>query len=105
MPFSSVLSRTFPGSLSRKGNTTAAEPLLMRTRKARLQDASSIYRLVDDFSHDGTLLHGAYAEICKNIRTFVESDNDEFLGCAALHVYGPHLTEIRSIVVRSTIRG
>ena len=79
----------------------------MRTRKARLQDAYSIYRLVDNFSHDGTLLRRAYAEICKNIRTFtvVESDNDEFFGCAALHVYGPHLAEIRSIVVRSTIRG
>jgi amino-acid N-acetyltransferase len=79
----------------------------MRTRKARLQDAYSIYHLVDDFSHDGTLLHRAYAEICKNIDTFtvVDSDYDEFLGCAALHVYGPHLAEIRSIVVRSTIRG
>jgi amino-acid N-acetyltransferase len=79
----------------------------MRTRRARLQDAYGIYRLVDDFSHDGTLLHHAYAEICKNIRTFtvVESDDDEFLGCAALHVYGPHLAEIRSIVVRSAIRG
>jgi amino-acid N-acetyltransferase len=79
----------------------------MRTRRARLQDAYNIYRLVDDFSHDGTLLHRQYAEICNNIRTFtvVESEDDEFLGCAALHVYGPHLAEIRSIVVRSTTRG
>lgn len=79
----------------------------MRTRRARLQDAYSIHRLVDDFSHDGTLLHRPYAEICNNIHTFtiVESDNDEFLGCAALHMYGPHLAEIRSIVVRPTVRG
>jgi amino-acid N-acetyltransferase len=107
MPFSSVLLRPFPGSLSTKENTTAAEPQFMRTRRARLQDAYSIYRLVDDFPDDGTLLHRAYAEIRKNIRTFtvVESDEGEFLGCAALHVYGPHLAEIRSIVVRSTIRG
>jgi amino-acid N-acetyltransferase len=85
----------------------AAEPPLLRTRKARLEDAYNIYRLVDDFSHDGTLLHRSYSEICQNIRTFnvVELDNDEFLGCASLHVYGPHLAEIRSIVVRSTTRG
>jgi amino-acid N-acetyltransferase len=58
----------------------------MRTRRARLQDAYGIYRLVDDFSHDGTLLHRAYAEICKNIRTFtvVESDDDEL--CAEQRV-------------------
>jgi amino-acid N-acetyltransferase len=61
---------------------------------------------VDEFSHDGNLLHRAYAEICQNIRGFtvVESDANEFLGCAALHVYGSHLAEIRSIVVRSAIR-
>src|ERR1700734_2081231 len=107
MPSSSVLLRPFPGSLSRKENTMAAEPPLLRTRKARLEDAYNIYRLVDDFSHDGTLLHRPYSEICQNIRTFtvVELDNDEFLGCASLHVYGPHLAEIRSIVVRSTTRG
>jgi amino-acid N-acetyltransferase len=79
----------------------------MRTRRARLQDAYAIYRLVNDLSLDGTLLHRSYAEVCRNIRTFtiVESEADEFIGCAALHVYGPHLAELRSIVVRSAIRG
>jgi amino-acid N-acetyltransferase len=79
----------------------------MRARRARPEDAYGIYRLVDDFSHDGTLLHRAYDEIRNNIHTFtvVESEDDEFLGCAALYVYGPHLAEIRSIVVRSAIRG
>jgi amino-acid N-acetyltransferase len=72
-----------------------------------LWDAYAIYRLVNGHSHDGTLLHRSYAEICQNIRTFtiVESEADEFVGCAALHVYGPHLAELRSIVVRSAIRG
>jgi amino-acid N-acetyltransferase len=79
----------------------------MRTRRARLQDAHAIYRLVDDHSHDGTLLHRTYAEIYKNIDTFtvVESAADGLIGCAALHVYGPHLAELRSIVVRPGIRG
>jgi amino-acid N-acetyltransferase len=72
-----------------------------------LQDAHAIYRLINGHSHDGTLLDRSYAEICRNIRTFtiVESEANVFVGCAALHVYGPHLAELRSIVVCSVIRG
>jgi amino-acid N-acetyltransferase len=72
-----------------------------------LQDAHAIHQLIDSFSHDGTLLPRSYAEICANIRTFtiVETHTHQFLGCAALHVYGPHLAEIRSIVVRPDIKG
>jgi amino-acid N-acetyltransferase len=74
----------------------------MEIRKARLQDASNIYELVNSLSHDGTLLRRAFAEICENVRDFTvaESDNGIFLGCGALHLYGPHLAEVRSIVVR-----
>ena len=79
----------------------------MRTRKARLFDAEAIYQLVDSFSYDGTLLHRSYMEICENIGTFtiVETDLNEFIGCAALHVYGAHLSAVRSIVVRAEIKG
>jgi amino-acid N-acetyltransferase len=74
----------------------------MRTRKAQLQDARSIHQLIHSFTFDGTLLPRRYAEICENIDTFtiVETASQQFVGCAALHVYGPHLAEIRSIVVR-----
>ena len=43
----------------------------------------------------GTLLRRNYAEICENVRDFViaESDTGVFLGCGALHLYGPHLAE------------
>ena len=79
----------------------------MFTRHAHLQDALSIHQLVGSLSHDGTLLPRSYSEICSNIETFtvVEADDHEFLGCAALHVYGPHLAEVRSIVVRPEIKG
>jgi amino-acid N-acetyltransferase len=74
----------------------------MRTRRAELRDARSIHQLIHSFTHDGTLLPRRYAEICANIDTFtvVETSSQQFIGCAALHVYGPHLAEIRSIVVR-----
>jgi hypothetical protein len=41
---------------------TAAEALSMRTRRARLQDAYAIYRLVHGHSNDGTLLHRCTAD-------------------------------------------
>lgn len=74
----------------------------MQIRKARLQDATNIYELVNSLSPDGTLLGRNYAEICENVRDFTvaESDAGVFLGCGALHLYGPHLAEVRSIVVR-----
>jgi amino-acid N-acetyltransferase len=78
----------------------------MLVRKARLQDASHVYDLVNSLSHDGTLIKRSFAEICENIRDFTvaESDAGVFLGCGALHFYGPHLCEVRSIVVRPEAR-
>ena len=79
----------------------------MRIRKALLKDATNIYELVNSLSHDGTLLRRVFAEICENVRDFTvaESDAGAFLGCGALHLYGPHLAEVRSIVVRPEAKG
>jgi amino-acid N-acetyltransferase len=89
----------------------------VRVHKARLQDARNIFDLVNAHAHDGTLLRRSYAELCENIRDFTvayrtievregpEKTEDEFLGCGALHLYGPHLAEVRSIVVREDRRG
>jgi len=80
-------------------------------RKARLQDARNIYDLVNSLSGDGTLLRRSYAEVCENIRDFTIAERSspdgetEFLGCGALHLYGPHLAEVRSIVVKPEARG
>ncbi|HEX3942247.1 MAG TPA: GNAT family N-acetyltransferase [Acidobacteriaceae bacterium] len=74
----------------------------MLVRKARLQDATNISELVNSLSGDGTLLRRPFAEICENVRDFTIAESQEgvFLGCGALHLYGPHLAEVRSIVVR-----
>ena len=76
-------------------------------RQARLQDASNIFDLVNSLSGDGTLLRRQYAEICENIRDFhvAESEGGIFLGCGALHLYGPHLAEVRSIVMKPEAKG
>jgi amino-acid N-acetyltransferase len=79
----------------------------MLVRKARLQDASNVFDLVNSLSGDGTLLKRQFAEICENIRDFTvaESDTGVFLGCGALHLYGPHLAEVRSIVMSPGAKG
>ncbi len=76
-------------------------------RQARLQDAVNIFELVNSLSGDGTLLRRNYAEICENVRDFfiAESQSGIFLGCGALHLYGPHLAEVRSIVVKPEAKG
>jgi amino-acid N-acetyltransferase len=76
-------------------------------RNAKLQDAVNIFDLVNSLSGDGTLLRRSYAEICENVRDFAvaESETGVFLGCGALHLYGPHLAEVRSIVVKPEAKG
>lgn len=73
----------------------------MRIRKARLPDADAIHDLIRSLSFDGTLLPRSPAEIYENVRDFTvaETEAGDFLGCGALHLYGPHLAEIRSIAV------
>jgi amino-acid N-acetyltransferase len=80
-------------------------------RPARLQDARHIFNLVNSLSGDGTLLRRSYAEICENVRDFSiaeapdREETHHFLGCGALHLYGPHLAEVRSIVVKPEAKG
>jgi len=92
----------------------SAAPLQIHVHKARLYDARDIFDLVNSLSGDGTLLRRSYAEICENIRDFTVAElpnledptaDPEFLGCGALHLYGPHLAEVRSIVLHPHARG
>ena len=71
----------------------------------RMQQTSSSWSV--RLSHDGTLLPRSYAEICENVRDFAvaETMERELLGCGALHLYGPHLAEVRSIMVRPEAKG
>jgi len=73
----------------------------MLARRAILPDAEAIHEIIVEFSGPGTLLPRTLAEICENIRDFVvvEDEEEGLLGCGALHLYGIHLAEIRSIAV------
>lgn len=78
----------------------------MYARKAILPDAENLRALIAAFSGDGTLLPRSLAEICENIRDFtLVVQGDELIGCGALHLYGTHLAEIRSITVGPRAQG
>jgi len=78
----------------------------MLARNATLPDAFAIEQLIQVHVADGTLLPRSLAEICENIRDFVVIEHDgEIVGCGALHLYGMHLAEIRSITVASGSKG
>ena len=79
----------------------------MRVRKAFLPDAHSIHEIIGEYSRPGILIPRTIAEICENIRDFsiVEDDDGTMLGCGALHLYGLHLAEIRSIAVPPRFKG
>src|SRR5437868_2228518 len=78
----------------------------MLARNAKLPDAAVINKLIQNYSHDGTLLPRSYNELCENIRDFIVVEEDGIiLGCGALHLYGLHLTEVRSICVNPAAKG
>ena len=72
----------------------------MRTRNAILPDAEQVHQLISMHFETGTLLPRTFPEICENIRDFmVVEDRGQIVACGALHLYGLHLAEIRSITV------
>ncbi len=77
----------------------------MRARRALLPDGPAIEQLIRVHSGDGTLLPRSLADINENIRDFyvVEDEDGVIIGCGALHLYGLHLAEIRSITVRADL--
>jgi amino-acid N-acetyltransferase len=98
----------------------------LAVRRACRADAKNIHALIDSMTADGTLLRRSLSEIEQHCDTFVVAEllvgpdkygpqehgpekhdacENRFLGCAALHRYGAHLAEIRSIAVRPEARG
>ncbi len=78
----------------------------MHARNAKLPDAFAIEQLIQVHVGDGTLLPRSLSEICENIRDFIVVENEgEIVGCGALHLYGMHLAEVRSITVTNEVEG
>jgi amino-acid N-acetyltransferase len=79
----------------------------IKTRNAILPDVEGIHRIIEPYAQDGTLLPRSLPELCENVRDFVvaEDPSGAVVGCGALHLYGTHLAEIRSIAVSPRRKG
>jgi amino-acid N-acetyltransferase len=76
------------------------------TRHAVLPDVRAIHDIIGPYAADGTLLPRSLAELSENVRDFVVAERDgSIIGCGALHLYGMHLAEIRSIAVAPEWKG
>lgn len=79
---------------------------MIKTRNAVLPDVDHIHAIIQPYADDGVLLPRDRSELCENVRDFVVAEQDgRVIGCGALHLYGTHLAEIRSIAVTPQSKG
>ena len=79
---------------------------MVQTRNAILPDVKAIHAIIQPYAGNGTLLPRTVPELCENIRDFVVAEeNGIIIGCGALHLYGIHLAEVRSIAVDPKAKG
>ena len=75
-------------------------------RNAILPDVPDIHSIIQRYAEAGVLLRRSLAELSENVRDFVVAEwNRRVAACGALHLYGMHLAEIRSIAVRPDCKG
>ena len=79
---------------------------MVHTRNAILPDVRQIHAIIQPYAGNGTLLPRSVSELCENVRDFVVAVEDgKIIGCGALHLYGLHLAEVRSIAVAPKAKG
>ena len=77
-------------------------------RKATMRDIPPILDLINGYAAKGIMLARTEFEMSEAIRDFtVVTENNELLGCGALHFYSPTVAEIRSLAVaeHAKVRG
>ncbi len=78
----------------------------MKVRKAILEDASEIHKLINLYAKKGSLLPRSLAEIYESIRDFfVVAGEDGIVATAALKIVWRDLAEIRSLAVLESHKG
>ena len=70
-------------------------------RKARFQDAETIYNLIYDYAQKGEMLARSRNTIYETMRDMVVAENEdgEVVGVGGLHITWDSLAEVRSIAV------
>ena len=72
-------------------------------RKARFQDAETIYNLIYDYAQKGEMLARSRNTIYETMRDMVVAENEdgEVVGVGGLHITWDSLAEVRSMAVSS----
>src|SRR3954465_2192432 len=69
-------------------------------RQARLSDIPAMLRLINNYAAKSVMLPRTELEICESLRDFlIATDNDQLVGCGAIHFYTQHMAELRSLAV------
>jgi N-acetylglutamate synthase (EC 2.3.1.1) len=72
----------------------------IKVEKAKVTDVTQMHQLVNYFADKGDMLPRALSELYENIRDyFVVRDENQVIGCTALHVNWLDLAEIKSLAV------
>ena len=69
-------------------------------RKARIQDAAEIQKLINSFAEKDQMLPRALSAIYENLRDFFVLEKDSrVVGCCALHIAWEDLAEVKSLAI------
>lgn len=69
-------------------------------RQARLADIPAMLRLINNYAARSVMLPRTELELCESLRDFlVAIDDEQLVGCGALHFYTQHMAELRSLAV------
>ena len=78
----------------------------MEIRSARTSDIKGIRALIDTYAIGGRLLTKETVTLYESVQEFIVAiDNDEIVGCGALHVLWEDLAEVRTVAVVERLRG
>ncbi|RKS75250.1 amino-acid N-acetyltransferase [Motilibacter peucedani] len=79
---------------------------LVSVRRARTSDVREIRRLVDAYADDRRLLSKATVTLYEDVQEFWVAEQDQqVVGCGALHVLWEDLAEVRTLAVSERVRG
>ncbi|MEK7297828.1 MAG: N-acetyltransferase [Planctomycetota bacterium] len=74
-------------------------------RKATIEDVEKIYKLINEFAAKDVMLPRSLSELYENIRDFfVFIQDNQFVGCSALHIFWKDLAEIKSLAVMESFQ-
>lgn len=79
----------------------------MKTRRAHIQDAKEICKLINFYAERGIMLHRSHESIYDSLREFivVVDENEKVRGCVAVDIFWADLAEIRSLAVSKKFTG